>query len=150
MTTDLILAVLHHLAVFSLFSFIVAEWMLMGAPVTPKMIRRLAVIDLHFGLVAALVVVIGVLRVMYGLRGAAFYLGNPFFWAKISLFIVIGLISIVPTLRIRTWRNLQTASAQAIPNEADVRTTRRLVLTELVLAFGLPVLAAFMARGVGS
>ena len=41
---------------------------------------------------------------VFGRReSASFYLGNPFFWAKMSAFGVIGLLSIAGTIRYQRW-----------------------------------------------
>ena len=37
-------------------------------------------------------------------EGSAFYFGNPFFNAKMALFVLVGLVSIYPTVRFIKWR----------------------------------------------
>ena len=72
-TTDLVLAILHHLLVFSLAGIIGAEFVLIRGDLPAATIRRLVGIDRHYGIIAALVIIVGVGRVLYGLKGWEFY-----------------------------------------------------------------------------
>ena len=51
------------------------------------MALRLARVDAWFGIMAALVVAAGVLRVFFGAKGYEYYFVNIFFWAKMALFV---------------------------------------------------------------
>ncbi|WP_246671279.1 DUF2214 family protein [Mesorhizobium sp. 8] len=70
--TDLVLAILHHLLVFSLAGIIAAEFVLVRNDMTASTVRRLARIDRHYGMVAMLVIVVGAARVTWGLKGWEF------------------------------------------------------------------------------
>ena len=72
-----------------------------------------------------------------------------FFWAKIATFLLIGLLSIIPTVAIIRWRRaLKTDAAFAPPADA-IGNVRRYLWAEAVLFLLLPVFAAAMARGYG-
>jgi putative membrane protein len=144
MVLDLVLAICHHLAVFVVFAVLVMEFALLKLPLTERAVQFIAKVDLGYGIAAAVVVTAGLVRVFQGARGAAFYSHNPVFWVKMGLFVVIGLISIAPTLRFIAWRK-----TSELPEAADVVRVQRLVTLELGLFMGVPVLAAMMARGVG-
>jgi putative membrane protein len=85
--------------------------------------------------------------VFFGAKGGDYYLGSLAFWAKIALFIGIGLVSVLPTLRYSSWRRKLTRDPEWAPDPADVRATRRYVHAEAGLLVLLPILAAAMARG---
>lgn len=74
---------------------------------------------------------------------------NPLFWTKLGLFVLVGLISIFPTLNYMRWRNVLRPDSNALPNDASVKATRQLIHIELMLLFLMPILAALMARGIG-
>jgi putative membrane protein len=95
-------------------------------------------------------VLVGIGRLVWGLKGWEFYLASWSFWAKMAAFAAVGIASIPPTLKILAWRRAaRTDPAYAVP-DADVAGLRRLVLAELALFTLIPVFAAMMARGIGS
>ena len=141
---DLTLAVLHHILVFGLVAMLAIERTLLKAPIIQA--RRLAGLDGGYGLTAVLVLVVGVARVIWGGKGWAFYEANPFFWAKVGIFAVIGLISILPTIAFVKWSRATKADADWQPDAASVAAARRWVGIELLLIFPLVACAAAMAR----
>jgi hypothetical protein len=87
MFVDWLLASFHHLAVFSLAAILSAEIFLTAGPIDDRLVLRVARVDAWFGILAALVVAAGVLRVFFGAKGYEYYWANIFFWAKMALFI---------------------------------------------------------------
>ncbi|TIW05750.1 MAG: DUF2214 family protein, partial [Mesorhizobium sp.] len=102
-TTDLLLAIFHHLLVFSLAGIIGAEFVLIRGDLPAATLRRLVGIDRHYGIIAMLIIVVGIGRVIYGLKGWEFYVYNWVFWAKMAAFVTVGLLSIIPTVRFVSW-----------------------------------------------
>lgn len=141
---DLTLAVLHHILVFGLVAILAIERTLLKAPVIEA--RRLAGLDGGYGLTAILVLAVGVARVIWGGKGWAFYEVNPFFWAKLAIFTVIGLISVLPTVAFIIWARATKADANWQPEAEAVVSARRWVGIELLLIFPLVACAAAMAR----
>jgi putative membrane protein len=147
MLTDFLLACLHHLAAFALVAIIACELVLLRPGLDGATAKRIAALDGFYGLAALLLLVAGFGRVFFGAKGGDYYLGSLAFWAKIALFVGIGLLSIAPTLRFLAWRRVVARDPTFAPLEADVRATRRYVHAEAGLLVLLPVLAAAMARG---
>jgi putative membrane protein len=145
--TDLILAILHHLLVFSLVALLAIELTLVRKGLTSATIARLAAIDGAYGAIAGLVLIVGFLRVFFGLKGAEFYFSNGFFWAKIAAFAAVGILSIPPTLRFLTWRRASRADPSFTPSEAEIGSVRRMLHFETVPLVLIPIFAAAMARG---
>ncbi len=141
---DLTLAVLHHILVFGLVAMLAIERTLLKAPMIEA--RRLAGLDGGYGLTAVLVLAVGVARVIWGGKGWAFYEANPFFWAKLAIFTVIGLISILPTIAFFKWARASKADVGWQPDAAAVANARRWVGIEMLLIFPLVACAAAMAR----
>ena len=141
---DLGLAIAHHIAVFGLVALLAMEGLaLKDGAVDPV---RLAKIDGVYGLVAGLVIAIGVCRVIWGGKGWAYYAENPFFWGKMGLFLAIGLLSIGPTLLILRWRKAAAGAAPFTPPAAELKRARQWVGLEAVLLVPLLACAAAMAR----
>lgn len=148
MTIDTLLASLHHLLAFGLVGLLMAEWAILRGLPSADTVPRLSRIDLYYGLCAALLLVVGVLRVIYGAKGPEFYTGSAVFWVKVALFAAAGLLSIPPTLRFIRWSRALKRS-QALPDAADWQRTRLLVVWELHALAGVMIGAAVMARGIG-
>jgi len=148
-TTDLLLAIAHHLLVFSLAGIIGAEFVLVRGDLPAATLRRLAGIDRHYGIIAGLIVIVGVCRVFFGLKGWEFYVHNWVFWAKMAAFVAVGLLSIVPTMRFISWnRQARVNPSYSVP-AAELASVKAYVRAEGVIFLLIPVFAAAMARGYG-
>ncbi len=143
---DLILAVLHHLAILSLILIVGAELALSRGDFSAATVRRLAGVDLGYGIAAGVIIVVGVARVIFGAKGWVFYAHNPWFWAKMTTFLVVGLLSIHPTVMFLRWRRGGDADAAFSPPSAGVAAVRRTILIEAVLLGLIVAFAAAMAR----
>lgn len=141
---DLILAILHHIAVFGLVATLAMEGLALRAPALD--LSRLVKLDGRFGGMAGLALFIGICRVIWGGKGWAFYEANPFFWAKIGLFAAIGLISILPTMAFFRWRKAAAGDPTWAPPAGAVKRARLWVGLEALLLVPLLACAAAMAR----
>lgn len=147
--TDLVLAIVHHLLVFSLVAILAAELASIRPGLTGTGLRRLGIVDLHYGLIAALILIVGFARVYMGVKGPEAYLGNWAFWAKISAFVLVGLLSAPPTMRILQWRKRARAEPDFALDALDVKAVRPFLIAEVAVFALIPVFAAMMARGYG-
>jgi putative membrane protein len=142
-------AFLHFVAAFGIAAVLFLEWWTMSPAPTHAEARRLQASDGWYGILAGLLLVVGFLRVMYFEKGRDFYFGNPVFHAKLGLFVLIGLISIYPTVRFIKWR-AQTRQGQAPTVSAREYGLIMLALrAEVVLLVGVLLCASLMARGIG-
>ena len=141
---DLILAILHHILVFGLVAMLMAERVMVRAPTID--VQRLARLDGGFGATAGLILIVGACRVVWGGKGWSFYESNPFFWAKVATFVIIGLVSIAPTIRFIAWLRALKADPAFQPDEADRRKVRAALGVEALLLIPLLAFAAAMAR----
>jgi putative membrane protein len=66
MFTDLILAIFHHLLMFTLVAVLVAEIMLIRPEMTTAHVHRVGQLDAAYGAVAGLILVVGFSRVCFG------------------------------------------------------------------------------------
>ena len=146
MLTDLILAILHHLAIACLIVLLGFEFALLRPGITPENLARAAKADAAYGATAALVIVIGVCRVVFGIKGAGFYLSNPWFWAKMASFAAIGLLSIPPTLALLKWRKAARQDGNFVPAHSEIARLRVFVHAEVALLGLVVIFAAAMAR----
>jgi len=146
MLTDLLLASLHHLLIFALIAMLVTESVLLRGVVDSATLQRLAKLDAGYGAIAGLLLAAGLARVWFGIKGYDFYLHNPWFHAKLGAYILVGLLSILPTVRFLRWRKALRANPAFVPTATEVAGLARIVRFELVLIAVILVLAAAMAR----
>ena len=143
---DLVLAILHHFLVFSLVAMLSAELALMRPGLKTDALPRLGRLDAAYGGIAVGVIVVGVCRVIFGLKGWEYYVANHAFWGKMIAFVIVGLLSIRPTMRILAWRR----SGMAVVPDSEVLAVRSWIKGEFLFLALVLVFAAAMARGVGS
>ena len=134
---------------FTLVWFLAKEWTLLNRGADRVDISALAKADIGFGVAAAIVLITGICRVALGAKPWFFYLHNPVFHAKIGLFVLVGLISIWPTIVFIRWRKAATADANFRIDVGEWRNARRCLLIEMHLVALIPLAAVIMSRGIG-
>ncbi len=150
MTLEAILAYVHILAILTMVVFVASEAALCRVEwLNAAAVERLAKVDMIYGLAAIAVLATGIARTWWGIKGTAWYWTNPLLHVKLTLFIVIGVISIFPTLTYFRWRKA-VRSGGSLPAEAEIRKTRRLVMVQAHLIALIPLVAVFLARGFGA
>lgn len=148
--TDLLLAIFHHLTVFTLVGIMFAELALLRPGLGGQRLILLGRFDAAYGMVAMLVVVAGVLRVYFGASGSAYYFGNWVFWAKMGAFVLVGLLSVPGTIAISRWRKAAKGAPDFVPDGSGLGTARRFLHAQFVVLIFIPIFAAAMARGYGA
>jgi len=142
-----LIAYLHYLSILLTTGFLVGELVMCRPGLTAEQARRLVVIDIVFFATAMGALATGLLRLFFYAKGVSFYTGNPFFWVKMALFVIIAALSIKPTRTFMRWK--RTVSAGIGPDGDAIAGVRRFVHLELGLLALMPLLAVRMARGIG-
>lgn len=140
---DLVVRYLHFIGIFGLFSTLVVEHLLVKKSMAPDEIRRLAKIDSIYGLCAIITFVAGLALWLWVGKPSVAYNKNWILHLKVSLFVIVGLLSIYPTVFFLKNRN---TNASTIEVPAGIIHTIRLELAFLVI---IPFLAVLMAAGYG-
>ncbi|EJL80492.1 putative membrane protein [Polaromonas sp. CF318] len=149
MTLEALLAYAHLLAILTMVVFLASEAALCRVEwLNAAVVERLGKIDMVYGISAGLVLATGLARVFLGSKGAAWYAHNPLLYLKLAMFLVIGLISIKPTLMFVRWRRALRANG-ALPDAVEVKKARRLVMVQAHILPFIPLVAVFLARGFG-
>ena len=141
-------AYLHYLAMMSMATALVLELAVcvprLGAD-RVRLLWRLNRIYLGAGLLA---LGSGMAYFIWFGRSATFYLHNPVFYIKLAMFAALGLISMPPTRLYSRWLHSCETGPNAVAEYQVVRT-RRHIMAQLVLVVLIPLMATFMARGIG-
>ena len=141
-------AFLHHIAAFALVAALAIELILVGDELTIERTRKLLRVDMFSGAAAGSLLAIGLIRVMWLEKGAAFYFHNAAFIAKLALFLLVALLSIYPTREFLGWRKALQRGQRPFVEPAKVRRIRTVLHIELIGVVLIILCAALMARGV--
>ena len=145
MTLELLLRYFHFISVFTIVSSLVAEHLLLKPKMTRQELVRIAKVDSVYGL-AVLVLLAAGLTLWLGGYGkpTAFYSENPIFHLKLGLFVLIGILSIYPTVFFIKNRKGNDEDSISIP-----KSIFWMIRLELLLVFLIPIVAGLMAKGIG-
>ncbi len=148
MLFESLLAFLHISAILMMVVFVTVEAALCRAEwLNADVVKRLARVDIWYGVSAACVLLTGVARMYLGAKGADWYAAQPLLHAKITLFIVIALMSLPVSLSFRRWVRQWDRTGQ-LPLSNETRKVRRLIMIESHLMLLLPLFGVLLARGV--
>lgn len=149
MTQEALLAYAHLLAILTMVVFLTSEAALLrGEWLNAAVVERLVKVDMVYGIAAGAVLVTGFVRTWLGVKGMGWYWTNPLLHAKLTLFLVLGLISLKPTFTFIRWRR-ELRAGGALPGAEQVKAMRRLVMIQAHIVAVVPLLAVFLARGYG-
>jgi putative membrane protein len=79
-------------------------------------------------------------------KGTAYYLAQPFFHAKMGLYLLLALLELWPMVTLIRWRVDRSRGRE--PDLAPVAMFARINTVEIVGVLVMPLLAAAMARGL--
>jgi putative membrane protein len=143
------MATLHHIVAFALTACLVYEFVAFRKELTVAEARRIQRVDLVYGIAAGLMIVFGLLRVYFFEKGPNYYLSNHVFWTKMALFVIIGLLSIYPTIRYIKWNPMLAENQMPEIPEREYKNIRLLLWLEMAGLVLILFAAPLMARGIG-
>ena len=148
MTFEAILASLRLVAILTAVVFLSSEAALCRSEwMNAAVVRRLARLDMIYGLAALALLLTGIARMAWGVKGLTWYVSQPLFHLKMLLFFGAALLSLRPTFTIRRW--LKTLNQQGtLPPAEAVRTTRQWIMVQAHIIPVVAVVAVFWARGL--
>lgn len=144
-----IMAFLHHIAAFTLTAALIYEHTAFRKELSLAEARRIQRMDIIYGVSAAFVLIVGLLRVFYFEKGAPFYAHNWFFWTKMLGFASAAVLSIYPTIRFVSWNKSFAQNQAPVISDRDASRIKLYFRLELLAIALILFSAAMMARGVG-
>lgn len=148
MTLEAFLASLHIVAILTLVVFLSSEAALCRSEwMNEAVVRRLARLDMIYGITALVLLLTGIARIVWGAKGLTWYVSQPLFHVKMMLFFITALISLRPTFTIRRW--LKTLNATGVlPAEAAIKSARQWIMVQAHIIPVIAVVAVYWARGM--
>ena len=140
-------AFLHHLAAFTLVAALAVEFTLIRQELTLSSARRLQITDMVLGIAAGLLLIVGLCRVFFFEKGSDYYFHSQAFLAKLSIFILVGLLSIIPTVEFLSWNKPLRDGEVPDVSARKLRLVTAVIHGELLAIVLILICAAIMARG---
>ncbi|MEO0556410.1 MAG: DUF2214 family protein [Bacteroidota bacterium] len=143
--TELVLTrYIHFIGILIVFGMVLSELVLVQKELKRSVIKRMFVFDGIYGAFSLVVVGAG-LYLWLGIgKSAEFYTSNPLMHAKVGLFILVGVLSLWPTVFYFKNRKGRIDEVVKVPSYI-----KRIIQIELGLLIIIPLLATLMAQGVG-
>ncbi len=148
-TQSSLVAYVHYVSFMFCFGALVFERARVKANPARDEAIAMVIADIIYGIAGLSLLLSGIFRVIKYGQGSEFYIHNPLFWIKVGIFIVVGLLSLYPTITYLLWAI--PLSKGDLPKVSDDLVARlRIILNVELLGFTLiPLFATLMARGIG-
>ncbi len=141
-TWFLITKYLHFISIFGMIAFLVSELILVKSTMTRSALKSVGRIDGLYGLAAILAVGAG-LTLWFGVgKGFEFY-NHGVMHLKLTLVIIVGLISIVPTVFF-----IRNGKGDPHVNITVPSKIRKLIIIQLCLLACIPFMGTMVAYGI--
>lgn len=136
---------IHFISIFGVVGTLLIELFNVKKLMTRKEIKLISRIDLLYGVAAILLVAAGLTMWFYVGKPADFYSRNWIFLTKVGFFVIVGILSIVPTIFFAKNRKGDTDESIEVPSKVI-----NIIRIEVFLIFIIPLLATLMANGIGT
>ena len=142
-------AYIHYLSFMLCFGALVFERIRLKSSPNREEAISMVIADIIYGIAGIALLISGIYRVLKFGQGSDFYTHNPIFWIKISIFALVGSLSLYPTITYVLWAIPLSKGNLPKVTENLVSRLRLIINIELVGFASIPFLATLMARGVG-
>jgi len=142
-------AYFHYLGIILCFGALLYERIFLKENLNRKEVINMIVADVIYGIAGLAILITGILRVKYFGQGGEFYLNNPIFWFKVSVYVIVGLLSLYPTTTYILWAIPLSKNELPIISDNLVKRFKFIISTELACFAMIPFIATLMARGIG-
>jgi putative membrane protein len=142
------LAAIHLLAVaLGLWAVLTRGTALSRLAVGTAQVRSVLVADNVWGICAGILLITGLMRAFSGYeKGTDYYLHQPLFHLKMTLFVIILLLEVAPMITLIKWRIALGRGASI--DQGRARLFARISHIEALLLMLMVIAATGMARGV--
>lgn len=146
---NILIPYLHYIGIMALMGALITEHVILKPGMSKEQIKSLGMVDIIYILSAGIVLITGLLRwFLVDVKGAEFFTKNPLFHIKVTLFVVIVIISIFPTLKFLNWRKAARQNDNFTLADNDIKKQLMFIRIELLLVAIIPLLAVMIAGGI--
>jgi len=141
--SEVIVRAFHFVFIMVMFSTLFAQHMLVSKEMTKAQFRKVSIIDRVYGVSAMLMLVVGFLLWFSVGNTSEYYSANWVFHIKLTLFGIVAILSIIPTVFFIKNKN-QEGPMIEVPGYLI-----GIIRAELFLLLCIPFVATAMAKGFG-
>jgi len=138
---EIVVRYLHFIGIMSLASTLVMQHLILSNQMTQKELKKIIFLDIIYAISAFITLGAGLMLWLSIGKEASFYSTNWVFHVKLTLFIIMALLSIYPT---KFYRKSQKLDQDVVEMPKMVIM---LVRMQLLLVFVIPFLGVLIARG---
>jgi putative membrane protein len=146
---EIFIPYLHFIGIMAMMGSLITEHVILKPDMNKNTLKSLGTVDLIYVMSAAVVLVTGLLRWFVVGKGAEFYTKNPIFHTKITLFFVIVILSIFPTIKFIKWSRQARKGEMPDISGRQVKKQLMFIRIQLLLLALIPLLAVLVSRGSG-
>jgi len=139
--TEIVFRYIHFIGIMSLGATLVMQHLIFSSEVTQKELKRIAFIDIIYWISIILTLVAGLVLLLGVAKELSFYMTNKDFHIKLTLFLLVILLSIYPTKFYKKHKNSAENSIK-MPKMIIM-----LIRTQLLLIFIIPFFGVLIAQG---
>jgi len=139
--TEIIFRYIHFIGIMSVSATLVMQHLIFAPQVTKKELKKIAFLDVIYWISVGLTLIAGLVLLLGVGKDVSYYMSNKDFHIKLTLFLVVILLAIYPTLFLRKNKNSSEESIK-MP-----KVIIMLVRMQLLLIFVIPYFGVLIARG---
>lgn len=139
----ILIKTIHLLFVLILFGCLCVEFFTLKEKLSRQDIKRIALVDALYGLASIVVLASGLYIALKLGKGAVFYFDNLAIYIKLGIFIVVGLLSIKPTIFFIKQGKGNAEEIISIPSIIN-----KLIVLELLLLLSIPFFGVLLANNM--
>ncbi|MCD6663218.1 MAG: DUF2214 family protein [Comamonas sp.] len=148
MIVESVLEFAHIMAFIMLATFMTTETALCRPDwVNPKVVDRLVRMNALSLVSAVIVLATGLARTIWGMKGLAWYWSQPLLHGKFALLVGMAVLLFMARRHYLVWQ-ARLAQGGALPDTAELKRARMLVMWSAHLMIVVVALGALMARSV--
>jgi len=139
--TEIIFRYIHFIGIMSVSATLVMQHLIFAPQVTKKELKKIAFLDVIYWISVGLTLIAGLVLLLGVGKDVSYYMSNKDFHIKLTLFLVVLLLAIYPTLFLRKNKK-STETLIKMP-----KVIIMLVRMQLLLIFVIPYFGVLIARG---
>ena len=147
---QVIIPYLHYIGIMVLMGALISEHLMLKPGITKEQVKSLATVNSIYIVAVLLVLATGLLRwFVYDPKGIDFFSKNPLFHIKLTLFVVMAILSIFPGRKLCKWNKQAKQGNHLDINNKDIKSQLMFIRIELLLLAIIPLLAVMVGLGKG-
>lgn len=146
MALPIIVAWIHYMSIMLLLASLLGEHLILKQELTAAQATTIQRLDIVYGASAAIVLATGIWR-MFLEKGTAYYNHQMAFHILYTIFFIVGLLSIYPTMVFLRWRSATREGRGQQLASNQFKKIQMILRVEMSLLLLAPFFATWMAHG---